>query len=76
MTGIVIGLLLGTIGLTLIESFNEIIACLVELFKAKISVKIMKCNSIIQELSNSQGEEKIHAIGFATNFEEDDEDDE
>lgn len=64
------GMLLITVGATLLNSISEILAALTELIKANISERIMKHNVAINKLN--EGESHTRAIGFAATFEEED----
>ena len=69
MVNILIGVLLITVGATLLNSISEIISAITELIKANINERIVRHNVAINKLS--EGETK--AIGFATTYEEEDE---
>lgn len=75
---LIIGFLLATIGMTILNCVGELISVITELIKAHISVGIMTCNDKIDKLHSSQEETntRARAIGFATTFEEDEEHDE
>lgn len=64
----VLGFLLGTLGIQIIEGISTIIIMLSELVKAKISTSIAKCNIEIDSLDGCNN--KMPAIGFATPTEE------
>ena len=67
MVNILIGVLLITVGATLLNSISEII----ELIKVNINERIVRHNVAINKLS--EGETQSRAIGFATTYEEEDE---
>lgn len=69
MVNIFIGILLSTIGMTIINCLCEIITVFTELIKAYLGVKIIKYNKIMEV---DEPKEHIHAIGFNTSFEGDD----
>ena len=76
MLYLIIGFAIGAIGIALINSLNEIIAALTEWIKAAIGVKVTKCNVDMNKLvKDSEDESPVRAIGFATNFEEDENND-
>lgn len=64
MVNILIGVLLITVGATLLNSISEIIS-------ANINERIVRHNVAINKLS--EGETQSRAIGFATTYEEEDE---
>ena len=70
MVNILIGVLLITVGATLLNSISEIISAIIELIKANINERIVRHNVAINKLS--EGETHSGAIGFATIFEEED----
>ena len=70
MVNILIGVLLITVGATLLNSISEIISAIKELIKANINERIVRHNVTINKLS--EGETHSRAIGFATTFEEED----
>lgn len=70
MVNILIGVLLITVGATLLNSISEIISAVTELIKANINERIVRHNVTINKLS--EGETHSRAIGFATTFEEED----
>lgn len=70
MVNILIGVLLITVGATLLNSISEIISAITELIKANINERIVRHNVAINKLS--EGETQFRAIGFATTFEEED----
>ena len=61
----IFGFLLATIGVNLIDGISTLIVCVVELAKAKISIKIAEYNSKITELSINKEDNK-NSIGFKT----------
>jgi hypothetical protein len=69
LVNILIGVLLITVGATLLNSISEIISA-IELIKANINERIVRHNVAINKLS--EGETHSGAIGFATIFEEED----
>lgn len=71
MVNILIGVLLITVGATLLNSISEIISAITELIKANINERIVRHNVAINKLS--EGETHSRAIGFATIYEEEDE---
>lgn len=70
MVNILIGVLLITVGATLLNSISEIISAVTKLIKANINERIVRHNVTINKLS--EGETHSRAIGFATTFEEED----
>ena len=60
----ILGLIVATLGMTILESASDIITFVVELVKAKISTKIAEYNSIISALSDNKQTENNHVIGF------------
>lgn len=70
MVNILIGVLLITVGATLLNSISEIISAITELIKANINERIVRHNVAINKLS--EGETHSGAIRFATIFEEED----
>ena len=70
LVNILIGVLLITVGATLLNSISEIISAVTELIKANINERIVRHNVTINKLS--EGETHSRAIGFATTFEEED----
>lgn len=66
------GILFITVGTTLLNSISEIISAVTELIKANINERIVQHNIKINKLS--EGETHTRAIGFATTFEEEDDD--
>lgn len=71
MVNILIGVLLITVGATLLNSISEIISAITELIKANINERIVRHNVAINKLS--EGETQSRAIEFATTYEEEDE---
>lgn len=71
MVNILIGVLLITVGATLLNSISEIISAITELIKANINERIVRHNVAINKLS--EGETQSKAIEFATTYEEEDE---
>lgn len=71
MVNILIGVLLITVGATLLNSISEIISAIIELIKANINERIVRHNVAINKLS--EGETQSRAIEFATTYEEEDE---
>lgn len=71
---LILGFLLATIGMTVLNCIGEIISAITELIKALISVGIMSCNAKINKLTPQEEESKTRAIGFAINSIEEDED--
>lgn len=71
MINILIGVLLITVGTTLLNSISEIISAITELIKANINERIVHHNVEIDKLN--KGETHSRAIGFATTYEEEDE---
>lgn len=71
MVNILIGVLLITVGATLLNSISEIISAITELIKANINERIVRHNVAINKLS--EGETHSRAIEFATTYEEEDE---
>ena len=70
MKQFVLGFTLGTIGITLLSTFDDIINALQEAIKAKIGVKITEYTA--QMNMNVVGSENnTHAIGFTIDTEED-----
>ena len=72
MVNILIGVLLITVGATLLNSISEIISAITELIKANINERIVRHNAVINKLS--EGETHSRAIGFATTYENEEED--
>lgn len=70
MVNILIGVLLITVGATLLNSISEIISAITELIKANINERIVRHNVAINKLS--EGETHSRAIGSATTYEEED----
>lgn len=71
---IIIGFLLATAGSALLNGITDIISALAELFKALISVQIVKCNVAISKLNESlEAKTRVRPIGFATTIEEEEE---
>lgn len=70
------GVILATIGMTALNSIGELMTGATELVKAKISIKLIEYNNEIERLQNEQHPSETRAIGFATTFKEDEEDDE
>lgn len=66
MVNILIGVLLITVGATLLNSISEIISAITELIKANINERIVRHNVAINKLS--EGETHSRAIGFATTY--------
>lgn len=71
MVNILIGVLLITVGATLLNSISEIISAITELIKVNINERIVRHNVAINKLS--EGETQSRTIGFATTYEEEDE---
>ena len=71
LVNILIGVLLITVGATLLNSISEIISAITELIKANINERIVRHNVAINKLS--EGETQSRAIEFATTYEEEDE---
>lgn len=69
---ILFGILFITVGATLLNCISEILVAVTELIKANISERIVRHTLAISELSGE--EPHIRPIGFATTFEEEDED--
>lgn len=69
---IIIGFLLATVGITVLNCVVDLISAITELAKAHIGLHIVKCNTEIEKLNSSQ-EGMSRAIGFATTFQEDEE---
>jgi hypothetical protein len=67
---LILGAVLSILGIPLLSSITELIITYIELLKARISVKIVKCNAKLE--SN----EDIRVIGFATSEEDREDDDE
>ena len=67
---ILIGVLLITVGATLLNSISEIISAITELIKANINERIARHNVAIDKLN--EGETHSRAIGFATILKEED----
>lgn len=63
---LIIGFLLATIGMTILNCLGDLIVSVTDLIKAYIGIKIIKCNKAIEDK-----EEKIGPIGFDTTFKED-----
>ena len=75
MTYLIIGIILATIGLSLLTGIADTIDVFFELIKSFIAVKIAQCNVKINNLTQTQGEpQDVQAIGFAIPIEEEDED--
>lgn len=72
LVNILIGVLLITVGATLLNSISEIISAITELIKANINERIVRHNAVINKLS--EGETHSRAIGFATTYENEEED--
>lgn len=58
------GFLLASVGCLLLDAIGEVIACVTELVKAKISVKIGECNLEIAKVSKELDESPMEIIGF------------
>ena len=69
MKKFVLGVIVGSVGITLLETTQEVIATFGELIKAKLGVKIVTLNSQIDKVAGNQ-EEPVRTIGFATTIEE------
>lgn len=69
----IIGLICGTVGVTLVSGLSEIISTFAEFIKAILSVKIVECNVKINKLNRSTEETHTKVIGFRTTFEEEEE---
>lgn len=67
MKKFILGVLAGTLGITILESLQEIIATFGELIKGKMGVQIVKYNEKMAKATNN---EPMRAIGFATTIEE------
>lgn len=75
MLYLIIGFAVGALGIAFINSLNEIIAAVTEWIKAAIGVKVTKCNVDMNKMvRDSEDTPPTRAIGFATNFEEDEND--
>lgn len=72
MVNILIGVLLITVGATLLNSISEIISAITELIKANINERIVRHNVAIDKLN--KGETHSRTIGFATTYEDEEED--
>lgn len=70
MMYLIAGFLLATIGMTVLNCVGDLIQAITEWIKAHISIGIVRCNKTISELTPSD-EVHTRAIGFATTFEED-----
>lgn len=70
---IVIGFLLATIGITILNSVCEIIVAITELIKGVFGIKIIKYNEEIENYNRPK--EPVQVAGF-TIYEDDDEEDE
>ena len=75
MTYIILGVILATIGLTLLNGISETIELLFELLKACIAIKIAKYNELIKDLASPQQDDdkSARAIGFTISKEEEEE---
>lgn len=67
MKKFILGVLAGTLGITILESLQEIIATFGELIKGKMGVQIVKYN---EKMTKATNDEPIRTIGFATTIEE------
>ena len=67
---ILIGVLLITVGATLLNSISEIISAITELIKANINERIARHNVAIDKLN--EGETNSRALGFAATLKEED----
>ncbi len=65
------GMVIATLGITILNTFSEISANLGQLVNAKLAVKIQECNAQIQNMSEPPIE-NTRAIGFTIPDEEDD----
>ena len=75
MTYLIIGIILATIGLSLLTGLAGTIDVFFELIKSFMAVKIAQCNVKINDLAQAQGESQdVRAIGFTIPTEDDDED--
>lgn len=75
MLYLIIGFVIGALGIALINFLNEIIAAVTEWIKSEIGVKVTKCNVDMNKMvKDSEDTPPTRAIGFATNFEEDEND--
>ena len=64
-----LGLIVGSVGITLLETSQEVIATFGELVKAKLGTKIVALNNEIEKSTN-HSDEPMRTIGFATTIEE------
>ena len=69
MKKFLLGVVVGSVGITLLETSQEIIATFGELVKAKIGLKIVTLNSEIEKFADDKNE-PVRAIGFAATIEE------
>ena len=75
MTYLIIGIILATVGLSLLTGIANTIDVFFELIKSFMAVKIAQCNIKINDLAQTQDESQdVRAIGFTIPTEEDDED--
>ena len=75
MTYLIIGIILATVGLSLLTGIADTIDVFFELIKSFIAVKIAQCNVKINNLAQAQGESQdVQAIGFTIPTKEEDED--
>lgn len=74
MKNLIKGFILGFIGLTILDSLKEVICSVLEWIKSIFNIKIAKNNKEMSKFMEEQT--STRAIGFATTFEEDEENDE
>ncbi len=67
LVNLIIGILFATLGITILNCISEILVTITELFKARVGLKILRYN---EEIEARTRQEDIRAIGFATTFEE------
>lgn len=69
MRNFVLGVIVGTVGITFLETSQEVIATFGELLKAKMGIKIVELNDEIEKIANVK-DEPVRTIGFTTTIEE------
>lgn len=72
---LITGIILGALGITVFSCVGQLASSLTELAKSRINIEILKSNIQLDKMSNCQEQTSTRAIGFATTFEEDEEDD-
>ncbi len=69
---IIIGFLLATVGITVLNCLSDIITTISELIKAVLSMGIIYCNNKINNSTREQKSDFKNRIGFNIETEEDD----